>query len=561
MGSYGFVFCVRSAIYRVVIWCCGCKLSSTGIYHLVCGCDLVALTESLDVCLCSSAEVCDHVVREFHAFRLKKKFFCQRLGPECLFHLYQDRDLVDEPSVDLGDPVDVFLGNISADRFCDLPDTAVIYNCQLVDQLVFIKSCKIVGHQAVHVLLQRTDSFHECTLKVMADTHNLTGSFHLSSQCSLSCDEFIKWKSRDLDYTVVKHRLETCVCLACDRIRDLIEGISKSDLCCNFGDRVTGCLTCQCGRTAYTRVYLDNTVLEALRMKGVLYVTSTCDTKLCDDVQSGSTEHLIFLVSKCLGRCDYDGVTGMDTNRIDVFHVADCDAVSCTVTHYFVFNFFPSCDAAFYQNFSYTGKSESVLEDLSQFIFVVGNTAAASAKGVSRTENDRITDGSGKCDTIFYGCYDLGSCDRLANLFHGVLEFLTVLCLLDGLCSGTDQAHIVFLEEPFFFQFHCKVQTGLSSKSRKNAVRFLLEDELFYNFYSKRLDVNFVRDIFVCHNGCRVGVQKNYFHAFFLERAACLCTCIVEFCCLTDDNRTGANYKNFVDIFISRHDLFLPSFP
>ena len=296
-------------------------------------------------------------------------------------------------------------------------------------------------------------------------------------------------------------------------------------------------------------------------MKGVLYVTSTCDTKLCDDVQSGSTEHLIFLVSKCLGRCDYDGVTGMDTNRVDVFHVADCDAVSCTVTHYFVFNFFPSCDAAFYQNFSYTGKSESVLEDLSQFIFVVGNTAAASAKGVSRTENDRITDGSGKCDTIFYGCYDLGSCDRLANLFHGVLEFLTILSLLDGLGCGSDQTYIMLLEESLFFKFHCKVQTCLSSKCRKDAVRFLLEDELFYNFYSKRLDVNFVRDIFVCHNGCRVGVQKNYFHAFFLERAACLCTCIVEFCCLTDDNRTGANYKNFVDIFISRHDLFLPSFP
>ena len=33
---------------------------------------------------------------------------------------------------------------------------------------------------------------------------------------------------------------------------------------------------------------------------------------------------------------------------------------------------------------------------------------------------------------------------RLADFFHGIFEFLTVLCFFDGLCCGTDQAYVVF---------------------------------------------------------------------------------------------------------------------
>ena len=59
---------------------------------------------------------------------------------------------------------------------------------------------------------------------------------------------------------------------------------SALNIITELGDRITGSLTCKCGGTAYTRVNLDNAVLKALRMKSVLYVTSTCDTKFCDDV-------------------------------------------------------------------------------------------------------------------------------------------------------------------------------------------------------------------------------------------------------------------------------------
>ena len=194
----------------------------------------------------------------------------------------------------------------------------------------------------------------------------------------------------------------------------------------------------------------------------------------------------------------------MNAYRVNVLHVADCDAVSCAVAHYFILDLFPACNAALYKNLAYSGKTKTVFKDLSQLIFIVGNTAAASAKSISRTENNRVSDGLCKGNTILNCCNHLGSCNRLADFFHGILKFLTVLRLFDRFCSSTDQAHIVFLEKAFFFQLHCKVQTSLTSQCRKHAVRFFFQDQLLYHLYSQRLNVHTVSNIFICHDGCRV---------------------------------------------------------
>ena len=430
------------------------------------------------------------------------------------------------------------LRHTTADCFCNLPDSAVVHDCQLIQQFPICKLCKIVRHQTVNMLLQGTDCFHKSPLKVMADTHNLTSSFHLSGKGSLSCDKFIKWKSRDLNDTVVKHRLETCVCFSSDGIRDLIQCISKCDLRCNLRDRVTSCLTCKCRGTAYTRVNLNNTVFEAVWFQCVLNVTSACDSKLCDNVQGRGTKHLVLFVSKSLGRSNYDGVSCVDTNRVNVLHVADSDAVSCAVTHYLILDFFPACDTALYQNLSNTGKTKTILQDLTKLVFIVGNSAAASAKSVSRTKNNRIANGIGKCKTILHRGNNLGSCNRLADFLHGILKFLTIFSFLNGLGCSTDQSYIMFFQEAFLIQLHGKVQTCLTAQGRKNAVWLLFQDQLLYHFYGKRLNVNTVCNIFICHDCSRIGVQKNNLQTFFLQGTASLCSCIVKLCCLADDDRT-----------------------
>ena len=73
------------------------------------------------------------------------------------------------------------------------------------------------------------------------------------------------------------------------------------------------------------------------------------------------------------------------------------------------------------------------------------DSAAAAAKRISRTQYDRITDRLGKFNTLRYRMHDLGGRYRLSDLFHRILEFLTVLCFFDRLSGRTDQAHIVLL--------------------------------------------------------------------------------------------------------------------
>jgi hypothetical protein len=51
---------------------------------------------------------------------------------------------------------------------------------------------------------------------------------------------------------------------------------------------------------------------------------------------------MVFTVSKRLRGCYNDTLTGMDTKRIKVLHVADSDTVIISVTYNFIFHFFPS---------------------------------------------------------------------------------------------------------------------------------------------------------------------------------------------------------------------------
>ena len=282
---YCFILCAFIAVYRIVIWCCCRKLCSTGINHLICCFNLIFFTKSFNLFFCLACQTCNDVVREFHAFCFKEKLFCELSGLKSIFHAYKDCNLIDEPDINLCDVVKHGLWHTTTDCFCNLPDSAVIYDFQLCKEFLVCKLCEIIGHQTVYVLFKRTDGFHQGTFEVMADTHNLTCCLHLSSKGSLCSYKFIKWKSRNLNYAVVKHWLETCICFSCDRIRDLIQCVAQGNLCCNLCDRVTCCLTCKCRGTAYTRVYLDYTVFKAVRFQSVLNVTSTCDSKFCDDVQ------------------------------------------------------------------------------------------------------------------------------------------------------------------------------------------------------------------------------------------------------------------------------------
>ena len=144
----------------------------------------------------------------------------------------------------------------------------------------------------------------------------------------------------------------------------------------------------------------------------------------------------------------------MDTNGVDVFHVADGNAVSCTVTHHLVLNLFPSGDAALYQYLTHTGQTKTVFQNLLDFSLVMGNAAAGATQSVSGTQYHGIADFLGKLHTVFHIFYQKGRGTRLADTLHQVFKLLTSLGVADSLCRGSQKLYAMAFQETGLCQLH-----------------------------------------------------------------------------------------------------------
>ena len=377
--SAGALCLALSAVNGVIVRGVRLELCRAGIYHLVDRANVVVVAKRCDLCFLLAGESRDDVIRELHTLCFLQKRGRQLFSLEGMLHLRQDCDLINKPKVDLGDLVNLFFRNALAQCLRNDPDSLVIHNGKALAQLVRVQLGKIIAAQAVHVLLQGTDGFHQRTFEVIADAHDLTGCLHLRRQRTLSGDEFIKGQARDLYYAVVQRGLEASISFLRNGVLDLVQGITKRDLCSHLCDGVTGRLTCERGGTAHARVNLDDAVLKARGMQGELYVTATGDLQLGNDLQCGGTEHLILLIAQGLGRSHNDTVAGVHADGVDVLHVADGDAVAGAVAHYLVLNFLPAGDAALYEHLSHSGKTQTVLKDLLEFHLIVCDAAAAAA--------------------------------------------------------------------------------------------------------------------------------------------------------------------------------------
>ena len=148
---------------------------------------------------------------------------------------------------------------------------------------------------------------------------------------------------------------------------------------------------------------------------------------------------------------------------------------------------------------------------------------------------------------------DLGGDDRLADLLHGVLEHLAVLRLCDGGRVRAEQLDAHLFEEAVLAQLHGEVQTGLAAEVGQQGVRAFLLDDLLNGLDGHRLDINLIRDLFICHDGCRVGVYQNNLQTLLAQCAAGLRACVVELGSLTDDDRAGTQYHYLMNILAQRH--------
>jgi len=78
----------------------------------------------------------------------------------------------------------------------------------------------------------------------------------------------------------------------------------------------------------------------------------------------------------------------MDTQRVEVLHVADRDTVVETVAHHLIFHFFPSLQTLFHQHLR--REREGFFNQYIQFLLIVAEAGAEAAQSISGTDNHRI---------------------------------------------------------------------------------------------------------------------------------------------------------------------------
>ena len=133
-----------------------------------------------------------------------------------------------------------------------------------------------------------------------------------------------------------------------------------------------------------------------------------------------------------------------------------------------------------------------------------------------------------------------------ANRFHRAVEQLAVLGLVDRLTACANQLDIVLGQHAVPVQIQSAVECRLTAHRRQDCIGPLSGDDLLDDLPGHWFDVGGVRHGGVSHDGRRVGVDQNDAIPLLTQRLTGLRSGVIEFTCLTDDDRAGTEDEDTV---------------
>jgi hypothetical protein len=277
------------------------------------------------------------------------------------------------------------------------------------------------------------------------------------------------------------------------------------------------------------------------------------DADLAQHRHRGVAHDLVFLVGQRLRRCDGNRVAGVHAHRVEVLDRADDDAVVLAVAHHLHLELFPADQRLLDQQLAGRAGFQAALADFDELFLVVGNAATRTAHGERRADDCRIADHRLHLQRFLHRVRHRRTSRAETDAGHRRLEFLAVLGLVDGFLGGADHLDAKAFENAVSGQIERTVQRRLPTHGRQQRVGPLLGDDLFDDFPGNRLDIGDVRHFRIGHDRRRIGVHQDHPVAFLAQRLAGLRTGVVELAGLSDDDRTGADDQNALDVSALGH--------
>ena len=264
---------------------------------------------------------------------------------------------------------------------------------------------------------------------------------------------------------------------------------------------------------------------------------------------------MIFPVRQRLRGTHDDGIAGVNTDGVQIFHVADGDGGVICVADYFVLDLLVALDTLFDEDLTNRGKFKPGFQQLLKLRLTVGKSASGSAQREGRAKDDRISDFLRGSTAFFHAADHDGRKYRLAESLAESLELFTILSHLYTRGIRSEKFTSAFGEDAFLLKLHGKVESCLTADARKNSVGPLAADDPRDILEVKRFHIYPVSNRLVCHDGGGVGVAQDDFISLFLEREAGLRARVIELGSLPDDDRAGAYDQDFVYVGSFRHDV------
>ena len=406
----------------------------------------------------------------------------------------------------------------------------------------------LVFHKAVHALPYHPEAFLYGFLESASYGHHLSHRFHAGAEHLVHSVKLAEIPTRNLTDYIVESRLEESRSLFGYRVLQFKQAIAQSQFGSHKGKRISCSLRCQSRRTAQTGIHLYDPVIIGIGVVGILHIAFAHDAYMTYDLYGQFAQQVIVFIAQCLRGSHHYALAGMYAERVEVFHVADSDAIVIAVSHYLIFYFLPAFQRLLHQYLR--RERQSLFGALHQLLAVIAESAAQSAKRVCRTDDYRITH--------FFRCTDgiLHCLDSLAlyGLYAYLIEFFHKQLPVFGIHYGpyrcAQHFHIVFLEHALFIQFDAAVERSLPSKRQQYAIGSLFPYHFLYEKRGDRQEIYPVGHAFGSLHRSDVGIDKNGFYILLFQGFESLRAGIVKFAGFTYLQCSRTEQQNFLYFFL-----------
>ena len=277
-------------------------------------------------------------------------------------------EFIEEPAVNLGEfvnAVDVVVRQVH--RLRDDEDALV---GGLAEGLVDIGNAKfLVLHETVHTLPYHSKTFLYGFLEVAADGHHLAHGLHRRAQFLVNAVELGEVPAGYLADHIVEGGLEEGRGGLGDGVLQFEQPVAHSQLGGHESQGIARGLAGQSRRAAQAGIDLDDAIVLALGVEGILHVALAHDADVADNLDGQGAEFMIFGVGKRLRGCNHNRLARVNAKRVEVLHVTDGNAIVVTVAHHLVLDFLPTLQRLLNQHLR--GEREGFLGQAVELFLVV----------------------------------------------------------------------------------------------------------------------------------------------------------------------------------------------